>query len=117
MLAIVFAVLRTPCCSVNAAAHIYAGEKGTIYVLNAGNLSTNRVDDHLENIDSIDTHLDHYLQGLPRVGFENAEAITNQFLRLIDNIMAQYKPDLILFDNRTMPLQTLKMISMRRLRY
>ena len=89
----------------------YAGEKGTIYVMNAGNLSTNSINEDISDEDTnsegtsyipnLDSHLDHYLQGLARVGFENTEAITNQFLRLIDNITAKYEPDLILFDSRT----------------
>lgn len=78
----------------------YAGEKGEIYVMNAGNVSVNAINGRKEPYD-LRSHQDHYLHGLARLDFANPDHIVGQFQEMLLQANAVYHPDLILIDSRT----------------
>ena len=79
----------------------YAGEKGTIYVMNAGNMSIKNIEDKDNVPKDLRTHQDDYLHGLARIDFSNSDYIVEQFQRLLRNAQEKYRPDIILIDSRT----------------
>ena len=90
----------------------YAGE-GLIQIMLAGNLSSSATmtkNTDIENsdiqttepiYDNIDTHIVHYLHGLARLDFANADYIGQRFALLLQAIQKNYNPDVILIDSRT----------------
>lgn len=79
----------------------YAGEKGIIYIMNAGNISVGSVSPDMDTPADLRTHQDHYLHGLARLDFSNSEHIVSQFQEMLLNANRLYKPDVILIDSRT----------------
>lgn len=81
----------------------YAGEKGIIHVMKAGNLSVETIEGAEMARNGLKTHQDHYLQGLARIDFANANHIVEQFANMLKHICSDenYNPDLILIDSRT----------------
>ncbi|MFN8354590.1 MAG: hypothetical protein U0Y10_09095 [Spirosomataceae bacterium] len=74
----------------------FSGE-GTIYVMPAGNVSTNPISDAPD----APTHLQHYLEALARIDIANEYNFSNAFQDLIGEIDKKYQPDVILIDSRT----------------
>jgi MinD-like ATPase involved in chromosome partitioning or flagellar assembly len=79
----------------------YAGEKGTIYVMTAGNMGVKNIEDKTNTPKDLRSHQDHYLHGLARIDFSNSDYIVDRFQKLIRDAQAFYKPDVILIDSRT----------------
>jgi len=79
----------------------YAGEKGTIYVMNAGNVSMKNIDGSIAMPRDLRTHQDHYLHGLARLDFGNSDYIVGRFQRMLRYASEKYSPDVILIDSRT----------------
>ena len=82
----------------------YAGDKGgEIYVMKAGNLSVEFVEESENAPNGLRTHQDHYLQGLARIDFANSDSILEQFTNMLKHVCGQkeYNPDLIIIDSRT----------------
>ena len=73
----------------------FSGE-GEIYVMLAGNLSTEVVTNTLLNKD-----INHYLEGLSRLDLSSPHYIMEQFKGVLTDIHNTIKPDLILIDSRT----------------
>ncbi|MEI7584078.1 AAA family ATPase [Runella sp.] len=74
----------------------FSGE-GTIYVMPAGNVSTNPISE----ASNAPTHLQHYLEALARIDIANEHNFSNAFQDLIAEIDKKYQPDVILIDSRT----------------
>ncbi|MCC6282704.1 MAG: hypothetical protein IT262_19020 [Saprospiraceae bacterium] len=79
----------------------YAGEKGTIYVMNAGNISIRNIASPNFAPTDLRTHQDHYLHGLARLDLGNSNYIVEQFQYLLKHACNTYHPDVILIDSRT----------------
>lgn len=70
---------------------------GSIYVMSAGNLS----DDFIEDDFSESSHKEHYLEGLARVDLYNTSVAKNTFEKILSKIDETISPDLVLIDSRT----------------
>ncbi|NUQ26441.1 MAG: AAA family ATPase [Saprospiraceae bacterium] len=79
----------------------YAGDKGIIYVMNAGNVSVNKIDPSEDAPADLQSHQDHFLHGLARLDFSNAELIIEQFQDMLLRANDSFHPDVILIDSRT----------------
>ena len=79
----------------------YAGAKGIIYVMNAGNMSVRSIENKTNVPNDLRSHQDHYMHGLARIDFSNSDYIVEQFQRLLRNAQKVYNPDIILIDSRT----------------
>lgn len=79
----------------------YAGDKGTVYIMTAGNVSINSITPETNAPIDLRTHQDHYLHGLARLDFNNADLIVTQFQEMLIQANQAYNPDVILIDSRT----------------
>lgn len=73
-------------------------EDGDIYIMPAGNLSSENIN---ENSKKSETHLKHYLEALSRLDFANVKSIVQKFADLFNDIYTNLQPDIILIDSRT----------------
>ena len=77
---------------------IYSQE-GAIYVMPAGNLSENLVNE--ENEKGY-THREHYLEALARLDISSSSLLIKQFSQLLADVAESFiRPDIVLIDSRT----------------
>jgi cellulose biosynthesis protein BcsQ len=79
----------------------YAGDKGIIYVMNAGNVSVNNISTKDKSTTDLRSHQDHYLHGMARLDFSNPDNFVLQFQEMLIKANEAYQPDVILLDSRT----------------
>ncbi len=73
----------------------YCGH-GSIRIMPAGNLNRSQPTN-----DFLQTHLNHYIEGLARVDFVDEKYIISEFSGLLSNLQKAFNPDIILIDSRT----------------
>jgi len=85
-------------------------DNGKIYLMPAGNLSTERTTNGSvpalaeltqNNYDSYNYHFRHYLEALSRLNISNQAQIVDRFNALLKRIAKEINPDVILIDSRT----------------
>lgn len=69
---------------------------GIINVMPAGNL-----DFSVKTNDFLNDHLSHYIEGLARIDLNNYDYAVSILKGLLDDIIKEYSPDMILIDSRT----------------